>query len=105
MGKSIEHQVDRQIDEDLRDLMRSRCASLLTDRRILGTRYASTIRSLNEALSTDDWNRFGVIVALFWAKLDAVISALKSGNDVRVSMNRTMDALATELRAMRARMK
>lgn len=95
--------IERDLDACLRDRAQTIIRDLL-DRPRLSPRLRESLVLVSEALSTDDWSRWGAIIALLWSKLDQVVTALRKSNDQADRQQRSLDQVANEIRSLVTRL-
>ena len=101
-NSTAEQTVDRVIDEGLRDVALQRIGEALSFR--LDDEVRSALTQLHEALSDADWAKLNVIAGLFWSRIDAVVNALRQGNDQRSDTKELLRNLAAEMKSALARL-
>jgi len=104
----LENLVDHWIDDGMREQLLDKLDVMRVNHRDRLTGLPGMNESLDlidEALSGDDWSRWGTIVALVWAKLDRLIFLLDGENKNTRDISQQLRQISSQINQLIAKIK
>jgi len=98
-----DHIVDRTIDEGARCDMSAAVATLL--KMDIPGPLAESLTRMKEALSSNDWAKWGVITAMLWAHLNQINTLLNQANRGGEAVQRELANIARKIDAVITRLR